>query len=382
MTRGGVAWAALCLATACGQSAPEPPTETRASAITKGTPDSAHAAVVALLVPPLTCGEASPGASCTGTLVAPRAVLTAGHCVAEGSASVVEVGATIGAAGNPRRRVVRSVRHPKYQRDDSEFDLAIVWLDAAIDSVAPVDTGTGPPTPADGETLTVVGFGQTRAATEPEGQRRAGSVRVTSTTARTISYAAAPSMSCLGDSGGPVLASTGAGERLVGVVSAGDNGCSKAGTATRVDAAFVAEVVAAPPPLEIVGVGLSCDGKCARDADCRPGLVCRQARDGVDRCTISGFEPGVLTRSCAAHADCPSGTSCTTTFDGCQCYEPCAGPPEPIVTGPDPKSTPAAAPASPGELEGGCSSAPGGAGRDAWAWLVAAVVTGARRRRR
>lgn len=380
------AW--LIAATACaGDDEAPPPTSTRDDAVTQGSPSGGDAAVVALVTTPLVCGSTVTKATCTGTLIGERAVLTAGHCVEEDATGVVELGTTVGAPGNVRRRIVKAQRHPKYQRDSSDFDVAILWLDAAV-PVAPIALPAGPTTLASGDPLRVVGFGQTRSTSEPEGAKRAGTMKVSATADNTIAYAAAPSMSCQGDSGGPVFSTTGGVERWVGIVSAGDNDCRKSGVAVRVDAIiadFVAPALAAPPPTGTAGVDLSCTGQCATDLDCRPGLACRQARDGENRCALPGFEPGVLKEACKVDQDCDKGQSCVTTFDGCQCYDVCPGPPEPVVTGPDPKADASGRRPNTYELSGGCNAGPATRARTGstiTVALLALAVTGARRRRR
>lgn len=370
-------------AAACSEGAPPRALGERAAAVTKGAPSSADGAVVAIVAPPLSCGPRATTAACTGVLVAPRAVLTAGHCADAQEANVVELGPRVGDASNERRRVVAATRHPKYSRDASDFDLAILWLDAPASAPPLPLPAASDPVPVVGAQLRIVGFGQTRDPAEPDGARRSGTVALSALSPRTLQVDAGPSMSCQGDSGGPVQATIDGVERLVGVISAGDRDCRVEGTAARVDAAIVDEFLRptldAPPGAE-AGTLLSCEAGCARDADCRPGLVCRQARDGVDRCAISGLEPGELGGACAGDAECGAGHACVTTFDGCRCYAPCAGPDDPVVVGgPDPKRPAAATEVT--ELEGGCAlRAPNGRGWSALSFALA--LMGARRRRR
>lgn len=112
---------------------------------------------------------------CTGALIAPDLVLTAGHCLFDKETGVrFQPGEIQFLAGwrNGRaiayRGVRRTVAHPEFVyggHDDLErvpFDLALVQLDQPIrlPSVAPFPTG---PMPVDGEAVGVVSYAQDRA---------------------------------------------------------------------------------------------------------------------------------------------------------------------------------------------------------------------------
>jgi len=72
---------------------------------------------------------------CTGTLVAPNVVVTAGHCFG-GCTSRVFVGHNVGGQGRIVN-VKNAVQHPKYGADGLHNDLTVLILEADIDGVPP-----------------------------------------------------------------------------------------------------------------------------------------------------------------------------------------------------------------------------------------------------
>jgi len=76
---------------------------------------------------------------CGGTLVAERFVVTAAHCITESNGSVtpraairVLTGTQSLEEGGTRRVVDRIVRHPKYDPDSIDFDIAVIKLRTAV----------------------------------------------------------------------------------------------------------------------------------------------------------------------------------------------------------------------------------------------------------
>jgi len=167
-------------------------------------------------------GDAPWGPACTGTLVAPNIVLTAGHCVAfsrlfEG---LTEFGVTFDPVFATTSRVVRATAHvhpdyvfrfPTPLPDDPVdlFDLALLVLDEPMDLIP---AHLPPPGFLDhfarmSGPLTFVGYGIPRADADfgARGTRRAGSVRLGSVFAPVVGTTPAPAVGCIGDSGGPLL---------------------------------------------------------------------------------------------------------------------------------------------------------------------------------
>jgi hypothetical protein len=273
-------------------------------------------------------GDVSPAlVTCTGTLVAPRVVLTAAHCVESVDASqvlsVVFAPEVAEALPAERVRAVFGWLHPGWSAGVNDIGALLLAEDAPV-APAPLDLSALPSDLA-GRTTRVVGFG-----VDDEGRtgsRRSGTARVTAIDVGTFAITADPGMSCSGDSGGPSFLEVDGGERLIGVNSFGDLACST-GTHTRVDvhAAFLqaifdeaAQTQPARPPLDPTVD--ACSARCEGHADCPLGMACVTRPGGEKSCAAAGLEAGRFGAVCTG----PDGDRlCVKAGEACRQWLPCA----------------------------------------------------------
>lgn len=220
-----------------------------AAGITNGSPDNgAHPMVGALVY----AGQPQ----CSGTLIAPKLFLTAGHCTAYLPSTRVDV--TLSESLDPATWQLRSgtaVTDPMFGHDKGDLhDLAVVVLDRAVKGVAsaslPAAGSLESLTNAD--TFTNVGYGFSDRSTGggPPTWAYDGLRRVSTSPfgSLTQSYLKLPGGVCFGDSGGPRF--LGSSTTIAAVTSGGDATCSGMSYSTRLDTAgaraFLGSFVALP----------------------------------------------------------------------------------------------------------------------------------------
>lgn len=226
--------------------------------VTNGLPDTGDPAVIALV-------NASDQLVCTASLIAPHTALTAAHCVAGNPLALRAFFGDSIADGGTFIAVTDARPHPQF--DPGGNDIAVVTLGEAAPAAA---LAFAPPLDGSlvGTSFRVVGFG-TIGDLGGAGIKRAGTANVAALGAGDFIAVPGPSLTCLGDSGGPALL---AGDAIGGVVSRVDAQCVDHAVYTRTD---VAQDSLIQPYLDETAPGAAGEGEpCFYAGHCAAGLDC------------------------------------------------------------------------------------------------------------
>jgi Trypsin len=289
--------------------------------------DASQDAVV--LVMRYESGKPATLGGCSGTLLAPKLVLTARHCVAstDETSACASDGTPI-SGGKVHANVAPNAMYvfPGATRPDliggdvsraalgaeilddgggtlCDHDIALIVLDRPIPGaqIAPVrlDGAT-----AKGEALTSVGWGYTETTAQPDARQQRRGVSVTAVGPSTRDGLSARELMtgesiCQGDSGGPLFAASGA---VVALASRGGNGATS-------------------PPDSCIGA----DNIFTMTAGFKDFLLAGYARAGQEPWPEGGPNP-LLTHlggACASNAGCQSNLCddgiCTSDCDAAAC---------------------------------------------------------------
>ncbi len=254
------------------------------------TPAGGFPGVGALLIRTLPTSD--PVAHCSGTLIAPDAVLTAAHCLdpAAIGPQLPSFSLAHDTRDDPRPVVAgrEAIVHEQFDLDapppaglGQYFDLGVLRLAAPITEVAPVAMmqPTDSPALVAGLALAIVGYGVTENGTEGVKYDAETALVAVGSSELRVSAPGQP-QNCRGDSGGPAFAALPGGPRLVGTTSRSverSSQCVSGGIDTRVDV-YLAWIHAAVPTGIPCGSGLG--GPCAGDEDRADGGCATGARPG------------------------------------------------------------------------------------------------------
>jgi V8-like Glu-specific endopeptidase len=171
---------------------------------------------------------------CTASLVGPKTVLTAAHCVVYDKQPPIQTlasNATFVINGTYKAGVVTGTKypvasydyHPSYSPGATAVaDVAVLRLATAVQDVQPIRVAKGPT--YQGEQVILVGYGRTGKDKSDSGEKRSAKNTVEELNSSQFTYKGAlggEGCTCSGDSGSPVLAPRNGEEVQVGVHSAG-----------------------------------------------------------------------------------------------------------------------------------------------------------------
>jgi V8-like Glu-specific endopeptidase len=278
------------------------------ASIVGGEPHSGNPEVALIIA---TGAGPDDGLICSATLIGPKLLLTAAHCVDEFEFPVERFDIYFGTDATINddpgfvfaTTAASAVYHPMWNREDLESgnDIAVMHL---VDEVPlePRPLNTTPLGEADvGAPLHLVGWGVTAPASEDSGIKRHVISQVESVQEQLVQVGNAETSVCSGDSGGPAFLEIDGVEHVAGVASFADTDCVMHGFSTRVDVFvdFISEN-SEPGGGGGGGGGGGFGDPCVTGDECESG-VCVTNEDGSD---------GVCTELCDETTACPDGTEC------------------------------------------------------------------------
>jgi len=316
----GLLWLLSCDLTS--QPRPAGPTGQQTSPLIGGVPDTRHPAIGALL--------SNLSIYCTGTLLTPRLVLTAAHCI-ESASRQQTLGARLQFRVDIPTKDTFQARyydvtsmfiHPQYSGSNAasknQSDVGVVFLAQEVPDVTPLPLYTqGLNSGWIGRKISFWGYGllQTLPQRKSASKKHYLALTLREVQADRFQVPDKGKSICSGDSGGPALYEIDGVLRIIGVksyVQGGRQGnqplCDGSGFAFRTDAYFSWLL----PYMAQTG------WKCSGETDCS---TCGSCQAG--KCTPKPLTNApTLCQPCQADGDCGSGI-CAATPDGKRCTQPC-----------------------------------------------------------
>jgi hypothetical protein len=200
-----------------GCASPDSPLESVGQPIIAGTVNTGDPAIMSLL-----SFKGNLGARCTATLVTPRLLLAAAHCLTETPGFERWV-----YPGNDDRNVQEKdllrpqavVANPRYGSPRQGHDFSIIVLETPL-AIRPVPINRAPIEKALGKNVRYVGYGLTRVGDfNSGGVKRHNTAPLAQVGGLLLTIAPNAHGACQGDSGGPLLYDDGQGESIIGIGS-------------------------------------------------------------------------------------------------------------------------------------------------------------------
>jgi Trypsin len=185
---------------------------------------------------------------CTGTLIGPNVVITAGHCDDGGCVDKIYIGNDLNEGGRTVK-VKQSIRHPGFNRNTLTDDLTVLILDESVTDVTPRPIAQGAEVD-DAFALQLAGFGLTESGSL--GRKLVVEVSIATPNCgadvsggfgchvnKEIVAGGNGHDSCNGDSGGPAYVKTASGLKLAAATSRASanatHNCGDGGIYVRLD---------------------------------------------------------------------------------------------------------------------------------------------------